>query len=256
MSLDKSYCIYRHLKPNGEVFYIGVSNNLKRPYNKTSRSKQWKKLVKEYPNYEIQILKTALTKETAYELEIILINWYKRKDCCEGTLVNLTDGGESTKGRIMENWQKEFMSNSLKGTMLGENNPNYGNRWTNEQKRYMSEIKKEGYRNGSLKVDLNNSYKGVEERNKRWEENPNLKYEMRKKVSECNNKYEYLKIDRNTLQILEVFQNRLEIFEKYPEYKTSPLLSTCNGWKGSYKGFLWRYRDRETGFIIEPERKY
>lgn len=138
----------------------------------------------------------------------------------------------------------------------GENNPNYGNYWTSDQKKYMSDLKKEGYRNGTLKVNPNNVKKAIEVRNKRWGENPTLKEAMRKKLSSLHNKYEYLKIDRETLDVLEVYQSRLDVLEKNPTYKTSPLLSVCNGWKSSYKGFLWRYRDRETEEIVEPKLKY
>ena len=252
---DNVYCVYRHLKPNGEVFYIGIGSNLKRPYIKSDSSKYWKNKVKKYPDYEVQILTTGLTKEDACELEQILIGWYKREDCCEGTLVNLTDGGESTFGRIMEDWQREKMSIDRKGKGLGKDNPNYGNKWSEDKKKYMSDLKKEGYSNGTLQINLEGAYKGIEERNRRWEENPELKYNMRKKVSQIHNKYQYLKIDRKTKEILEVFENRLELLEKYPDYKTSPLLSVCNGWKLSYKGFIWRYRDRESGEILEPEQK-
>lgn len=253
---DGVFCIYRHLKPCGEVFYIGIGSTLKRPYETKGRNKYWKNKVKKYPNYEVQILKTGLTKEEACELETILISWYKRADCCEGTLVNLTDGGETTYGRIMEQWQIDEMSKRRKGTMLGKDNPNFGNTWSEDKKKYMSDLKKEGYANGTLKINKDGAYKGIEERNRRWEENPQLKVDMRKKVSEHHNLYQYLKIDKLTGEILETFENRLEVLEKNPDYKTSPLLSVCNGWKASYKGFIWRYKDRETDIIIEPENKY
>lgn len=138
----------------------------------------------------------------------------------------------------------------------GENNPNFGNYWSEDKKKYMSDLKKKQYETGEVKVNLEAGRKGIEERNRRWEENPQLKINMRKKISKKHNLYEYLKIDRGTLEILEVYQNRLEVLEKNEGYKTSPLLSVCNGWKASYKGFLWRYRDRDTGNIIEPEKKY
>lgn len=70
--------LYRHLKPCGEVFYIGVGNKI-RPYTKTDRSDFWWKVVNKY-GYEIQILKTDLTKEEAYELEKILNNYEKMRD--------------------------------------------------------------------------------------------------------------------------------------------------------------------------------
>ena len=99
---DSIWYTYRHLKPNGEVFYIGIgkSKNFKRAFEKDGRSTYWKNKVKKYPDYEVQILKTGLTKEDACELEKILISWYGRADCCGGTLVNLTDGGEGIIGYI------------------------------------------------------------------------------------------------------------------------------------------------------------
>lgn len=257
MSLNKYgvYCVYRHLKPNGEVFYVGIGSNTKRPYAKSNRSKYWKNKVKKYPNYEVDILKTGLSKEDACELETILISWYGRLDLETGSLVNLTNGGESTYGRVMEDWQREFMSETFKGRWVGKDNPNYGNKWTDKQKEYMSDLKKKQYETGEVKVNLEACKKGIEERDRRWRENPQLKIEMQKKISKKHNIYEYLKIDKESFDILEVYQNRLEVLDKNKGYKTSPLLSVCNGWKASYKGFIWRYRDRNTGVIIEPENK-
>ena len=70
--MENSYCLYRHLKPCGEVFYIGIGKDLKRPYNKYGRTDYWKKIVSKY-GYEVQILKVNLLKEQACELEKILI---------------------------------------------------------------------------------------------------------------------------------------------------------------------------------------
>lgn len=93
--MSNNKVIYRHLKPCGEVFYIGVGT-IKRPYDKDSRSTYWYDIVNEY-SYEVQILKKNLTLEEAYELEKILIKYYGRKDLGLGNLVNLTDGGGGFK---------------------------------------------------------------------------------------------------------------------------------------------------------------
>lgn len=222
---DGVYCVYRHLKPNGEVFYIGIGSNLKRPYINKGRSQYWKNKVKKYPNYEIQILKTGLTKEEACELETVLISWYKREDCCGGTLVNLTDGGESTYGRVMEDWQKNYLSN----------------------------LKKEGHANGVYKISIDSIYKGIEERNKRWEENPQLKKDMAIKVAEKVAKNNLLKVDRKTNEVLESFSNFIELKDKYPDVGKSVIYSVCNGNKKSYRGFLWRYQDKGTLEIVQPK---
>lgn len=227
MSLKKDgvYCVYRHLKPNGEVFYVGIGKDLKRPYNKKDRSIYWKNKIKKYPDYEVQILKTGLTKEEACELEIALISWYKRADCCGGTLVNLTDGGDSTYGRVMEDWQKQ----------------------------YLSELKKDGYANGTYTINKEGAYKGIKERNRRWEESPQLKRDMSLKVAEKVAKNNLLKIDKETNEILETFSNFIELKDKYPDVGKSVIYSVCNGSKKSYKGFLWRYQNKESLEIIEPK---
>lgn len=224
MNKEKLYCIYRHLTPSGLVFYIGISDNIRRPYNKKDRSSEWKEFVKNNPDYEIQILTTGLSEEDAIQLEIMLIAYYKRIDCCGGTLINLTDGGKATNGRIMADWQKV----------------------------YLSDLKKEGHKNGTLKINLDGVYKGIKERNRRWEENPQLKLDMASKVSEKISKFNILKIDRKTDEILESYETFPKLKEIYPNVGKTVVYSVCNGSKKSYLGYIWRYQDKNTLKIIEP----
>lgn len=111
-----NYCVYRHLKPCGEVFYIGIGDN-KRPFIKSHRNKYWKNIVIKY-GYEIDILKSNLSWEEAQELEKILISWYGRRDLNQGTLVNMTDGGEGWFGNKHSEETKLKISNSKKGRKL------------------------------------------------------------------------------------------------------------------------------------------
>ena len=70
--MEKKYVIYRHLKPNGEVFYIGIGSEKKKK-QKNPRSDFWKRVVSIH-GYEVQILKSDLTWNDACELEILLIS--------------------------------------------------------------------------------------------------------------------------------------------------------------------------------------
>ena len=88
------YYIYRHLKPCGEVFYIGIGSLENRAYSTLGRNNFWKKVIEKYPNYEVQVLKNNLEWKDACDLEVILISYYGRRDLKTGTLVNLTDGGD------------------------------------------------------------------------------------------------------------------------------------------------------------------
>jgi hypothetical protein len=163
-----SYCLYRHLKPCGEVFYIGIGKDLRRPYSK-NRTAHWKRTVAKY-GYEVQILKKNLSKEDAAELEIILIAYYGRMDLGLGRLVNMTDGGDGTlnkspetrkkisdgqKGELNHRWgligvlnpqykipRKQEDIEKMRGArphLRGENSPNFGIKRSSETRKRISE---------------------------------------------------------------------------------------------------------------------
>ena len=129
--------VYRHLKPNGEVFYIGIGKEEKRAHSKQGRNPYWKKVFNKY-GFEVDILKRDLTWEEACELETILISWYGRKDLNEGTLVNMTDGGEGQENPSEETRQK--MRDAKKHTG-GETHYFYGKPKTEEHKQKLREAK-------------------------------------------------------------------------------------------------------------------
>ena len=242
--------------------YIGKSKNilkrwashkseLKREIKKKDTNRYLWSSVKKYGlnNFEFTIIEELPIDEELFKIRELY--WMDSFNSCSRDFGYNLRRDSKTK-MIVHEETKALLRDSMKGS----GNPNFGNTWSEDKKKYMSDLKKEGYVNGTLKINKEGAYKGIKERNRRWEENPQLKTNMRKKVSEHHNLYQYLKIDKVTKEILETFENRLELLEKYPEYKTSPLLSVCNGWKSSYKGFIWRYRDRKTDEIIEPMLKY
>ena len=103
---------------NKEPFYIGKGCK-KRAYVKSRRTTYWKNIVNKY-GYEIIILEENLTEEEALIKEKEWIAKYGRKDLKKGTLVNLTDGGETTNGYIHTKEAKEKMSNNRKGIPTSE----------------------------------------------------------------------------------------------------------------------------------------
>lgn len=130
--MEKNSYIYRHLKPKGEVFYIGIgkSKNFKRAYSKYKRSAFWLDIVNKY-GYEIQILKNDLSWEEACELEKVLINYYGRRDLGLGTLVNLTDGGE---GLVNPSILERKRRSDVKKLQTGQLSPTWGRKHTEEEK--------------------------------------------------------------------------------------------------------------------------
>lgn len=92
------FVIYKHIRlDTNEVFYIGMGNT-ERPYIKQNRNTHWKRIVKKH-GYRVEIIMDNLCREQAYQIEIMLISQYGRKDQGMGTLVNLGDGGEGGNNR-------------------------------------------------------------------------------------------------------------------------------------------------------------
>ena len=138
---EKDCYLYRHLKPSGELFYIGIgsgNNNYKRAYTKTGRNKNWYKIVENF-GYEVQILTSGLTRAEAEELEILLIAYYRREDCCDGVLCNLTDGGGGNTGLKHSKETKLKMSETRKGQRMGKDNHCFGKKLTKEHRKAISD---------------------------------------------------------------------------------------------------------------------
>ncbi len=115
---DLSSCVYFHVNPiKQEVFYVGIGNN-KRPY-KQDRSTWWKRTIDKY-SYEVIVIHENLSWEEACKLEIKYIAQIGRQDKGLGSLVNLTDGGEGSKGRKCSEETKSQMSSAHKGKILSE----------------------------------------------------------------------------------------------------------------------------------------
>ena len=143
--------LYRHIRlDKNEPFYIGIGNdNLgkhERANDYLNRNKYWKNIINK-TNYKIDILLDDISWEEACEKEIFFISYYGRKDLNKGSLVNMTNGGEGTKGPKSEEHkqkiglahlgQKRSIDHILKmkkpkpvgfGDKLKKTNPSKGNR--------------------------------------------------------------------------------------------------------------------------------
>lgn len=123
------YYLYRHIRlDTGEPFYIGIGTkrdckNFKPTYERAFETKQrgsfWKNIVNK-TDYEVEILLESDDYKFIKQKEIEFIALYKRKDCCDGILVNLTDGGEGVLGNIQteETKQKMIKTKALKKAIV------------------------------------------------------------------------------------------------------------------------------------------
>lgn len=113
----KQFYVYIHKLPDGTPFYVGMGKN-KRAYDKWNRGIFWHAVVKKHcPQGPcVELVATSLTQDEAIEIEIALIWYYGRRDLKNGTLVNLTDGGDhaipgpETRAKLSQSAKARFQN--------------------------------------------------------------------------------------------------------------------------------------------------
>ena len=121
--------VYRHIRlDKNEPFYIGIGSDktYQRAYKTKGRSKYWENI--SINGYEVEILMDNITWEDACKKEVEFISMYGRKDLGQGTLVNLTNGGDGSPGVIVSEKTRSYHKVNNKG----KSNPFYGKKHNEE----------------------------------------------------------------------------------------------------------------------------
>lgn len=126
--------VYKHTRiDNNQIFYIGLGANdndsYKRAYSTFGRNKWWYKITNK-TDYKVEILFNNLKWEEACEKEKELIKIIGRRSLNEGTLINITEGGEGAIGLRHSEKTKLLISEKSK------------NQWAECDKEYKLEINK------------------------------------------------------------------------------------------------------------------
>jgi group I intron endonuclease len=122
--------VYRHRRNDtNEVFYIGIGVSKYRSTDTHNRNTHWHNIVNKH-GYIAEIILENISWEQAQQLEILLISQYGRIDTENGTLVNMTDGGDGWNGCIHTDETKLKMSENQRGVR----NSFYGKQHTSETK--------------------------------------------------------------------------------------------------------------------------
>jgi len=192
---ENNTCVYMHVKKtNKEAFYIGIGGT-KRPYYKgKGRSKLWRNVANKH-GYEVFILAENLYWSDACKIEIDLIKYFGRRDLGTGHLVNLTDGGEGTKGAIKSAETRAKIGAGNKGKTISE-----------ETKANMSAAGKGKQRNVKLTEDQVIEVLAELRENTYWGQNVDLgkKYGVnRRTISDIKKNKKWKHICRETLTIIE-----------------------------------------------------
>lgn len=132
----------------------------------------------------------------------------------------------------------------------GLGNPNYGNYWSAGQKGAMSEI--------AIQRHASGEFYGEEWRAKISEASTELWKDEEKKAAMARNvatersKYRIYQYDKNTLELVKVWENMLEIMDAYPDFHNIAIYSVANGHKKSYRGYVWRTEERNPKIPLTP----
>jgi len=109
------YYIYINTDSDGFIFYVGKGCKSRRTISNTNtRSNLYIKYTKN-KTYFTDILCYCSSEEEALMLEIMAISYYGRLDLGTGCLINQTDGGIGSHGRVVSSNTKNLISKANKG---------------------------------------------------------------------------------------------------------------------------------------------
>jgi hypothetical protein len=162
------YYVYQYLREDGTPYYIGKGKD----------RRMFAKHNVHLPNDKelIQVIAYKLSESEALLLETKLIKLYGRKDIGTGILRNLTGGGEGTCSKV---WTDEAKSRVAiakaewhkRNNTSGENNPNYGNKWSADK------------RQAAKDRAVNQGFIGIRKGMPAWNKGKSLDDATRKKMS-------------------------------------------------------------------------
>lgn len=230
--------------------YIGKSKNIEQRFwshrnnlSKTDRNKKhtnrylWN-AVQKYglDNFEFVILEEIqiLDEEYLAELELFYIDFYQSTESVFG--YNLRR--DSSTKMIVHPDTIELM----RKIHSGENNGNYGNRWTDEMKNCMSELKKQWHKENPCSDERRQ--KTSEFATNLWKDEVKKK-EMGRKVAVATSTLRFYQYDKNTLALVRVWECMDDIMIDNPDYHKIAIYSVCNGHKKSYRGYIWKSELKE-----------
>ena len=232
--------VYSHTRlDTNEVFYIGIgsdTNGYKRAYSKFGRNKYWIRVVNK-TDYKVEILSNDINWDEACDEEIRLIKHYGRRNINEGSLTNLTDGGEGQIGFIVSDETKRKLSDYRKGrtpsqkTRLRMSEAQMGKTLSEEHKRKIGDGNKGKIINEETRLRMSKSRTGSKWSNPMSEETKQKISDYRKgrthsedtkkKIRDANkgkpNQYKGVQRSEETrLRISEGHKNRRKLQQPVP----------------------------------------
>lgn len=223
--------------------YIGKSKDISRRFyehkysmqklSKTGTSSHLRHAVSKYgfDSFDFVILETIETLDESLlsELEISYMDLFKTNDPDFGYNIKRDSSTSCTL--------RESTISEMSKSKLGELNPNYGNRWSDEQRKNLSEKVISNHKNGLYKNIYNESH--ANKSSERWANyTDDQKDQIMTKQSLSASRYNYI---QRTMQgdYVKTWSSIREITSSNPTYRRQGIYSCVNGYKGSHRGYKW-----------------
>ena len=230
--------------------YIGKSKNIEHRFwchrnnlSKTDRNRKqtnrylWN-AVQKYglDNFEFFILESinVVDEEFLSDRELYYIDLFRSTESEFG--YNLRR--DSSTNMIVHDDTRKLISELNRGS----SNPNYGKRWTPEMRQRMSEQKKEW---SSLNPCTDERRKEISDFATELWKDEEKKFNMARKVAKAKSLLRFYQYDKNTLELIKVWENMDDILQANPDYHRIAIYSVCNGHKKSYRGYVWKSEIKE-----------
>lgn len=244
--------VYKHIRlDKNEPFYIGIGSDKKYRRSKCvkGRNQHWHNVIN-ISDHTIEIIEDNLTWKEACEREKYWIKFYGRKDIAEGTLVNMTDGGDGILGAKRSDDTKKKQSISKIGDLNPMRRPEVAKKSGAAHKGVLTgpfsaeRRAKMGTTKGHIKspetcMKLSIAHKG--------KSLPDSFFEKM-----CKNSI--LKYDLDGIFIEEI--RSASYAAKCVGGNTHGVRRVCDGRNQSYRGFLWKYKNGEFVYDITDETRH
>ncbi len=164
-------------------------------------------------------------KENQYLLNSV--NKYGIENFKYYVLVSISEYDENLLKQLELHYMKKYnVTNSLYGYNCKEDNSNECN-IVRESTKNLNRLRLKERYSKFTKKELNDYYL---------------------KIANSQSKYYILKCDINR-NIIKQYSSRKEINQDHPDFKLSSISSCCSGYKNTYKGFIWIYKNKSDNYI-------
>ena len=153
------------------------------------------------------------------------------------TTTNRNDGynlrRDSSTGMVVHEETRRLQSINN----LGANNPNYGNKWSDDKKLEMAKLKSKQHSNGVYGDEWKR--KISEKSGTFWKNNPEVKNQMAVKVKKAKQKFDFIQMD-DDYNVIKIWCSVEDVIEQNPTWKWQNIYSVCNGYKKRIYGYKWK----------------